>query len=145
MTALRASEVVQEARSWLGTPYVHQGRQKGAGVDCVGLMIGIARELRLYPSEALDALPTDYAKRPDGKMMRALLARYMTRVWPPEPGDWLHLAQIGQLPTHVGLVATERSMIHAFSEAGEVVEDPLRPAHVRVSKGAYRYRGVVDG
>ncbi len=27
-------EAVQEALTWLGTPYHHQGRIKGVGVDC---------------------------------------------------------------------------------------------------------------
>ena len=27
-------EAVQEALTWLGTPYHHQGRVKGVGVDC---------------------------------------------------------------------------------------------------------------
>jgi cell wall-associated NlpC family hydrolase len=31
--SIRAA-VVAEARSWLGTPFHHQGRVKAAGVDC---------------------------------------------------------------------------------------------------------------
>ncbi|RDD95564.1 peptidase, partial [Paracoccus pantotrophus] len=30
------SAVVQAARGWIGTPYVHQGSAKGAGTDCLG-------------------------------------------------------------------------------------------------------------
>ncbi len=40
-------EVVRVARTWLGTPYHHQGRVKGAGVDCAGLSVGVAKELGL--------------------------------------------------------------------------------------------------
>ena len=32
--------IVAEARTWLDTPYLHQGRRKGHGVDCLGLVIG---------------------------------------------------------------------------------------------------------
>ncbi len=37
------SDVVRTARTWLGTPYHHQGRLKGVGVDCAGLLIGVAQ------------------------------------------------------------------------------------------------------
>ena len=35
-------DVVKEARTWIGTPFVHQGRTKGLACDCLGLMIGVA-------------------------------------------------------------------------------------------------------
>lgn len=46
---LRALEI---ARTWIGTPYKHQARLKGAGCDCIGLVIGVWIEL--------------YGKVPDG-------------------------------------------------------------------------------
>lgn len=29
------------ARTWIGTPYVHQGSAQGAGADCLGLVRGV--------------------------------------------------------------------------------------------------------
>ena len=47
-------DVVRMARTWLGTPYHHQGRVKGAGVDCGGLVIGVARFLMIgFGAESL--------------------------------------------------------------------------------------------
>ena len=37
--------VVDAARGWLGTPYVHQASSKGSGADCLGLIRGIWREI----------------------------------------------------------------------------------------------------
>lgn len=42
MTAGEA--VVRAARSWIGTPYVHRASVKGAGCDCLGLVLGVRRE-----------------------------------------------------------------------------------------------------
>lgn len=39
----------QEARKWIGTPYCHQASRKGAGTDCLGLILGVWR--CLYGSE----------------------------------------------------------------------------------------------
>jgi NlpC/P60 family putative phage cell wall peptidase len=45
--------VVAQARLWLGTPYHHQGRRRGAACDCIGLILGVGRELgfKSLPSE----------------------------------------------------------------------------------------------
>ena len=40
MTTTR-TDVVAAAREWLGTPFHHQARLRGVGVDCVGLVIGV--------------------------------------------------------------------------------------------------------
>lgn len=37
------TDVVAEARRWLGTPYVHQASVRGAGCDCLGLVRGVWR------------------------------------------------------------------------------------------------------
>ena len=40
-------DVVREAKTWLGTPFHHQGRLKGVGVDCAGVIVCVAKELKL--------------------------------------------------------------------------------------------------
>lgn len=44
-------QIVASARSIIGTPYVHQGRVKGVGVDCVGTILIVAKELNLTQFE----------------------------------------------------------------------------------------------
>lgn len=53
------------ARSWLGTPYVHQASAKGRGADCLGLVRGVYRELLGHEPE----LPPPYT--PDWNERRA--------------------------------------------------------------------------
>ena len=36
---------VQEAITWLGTPYHHQGRVKGVGVDCGTLICEVHKKI----------------------------------------------------------------------------------------------------
>lgn len=45
MDEIDGMRVVEAARGWLGTPYVHQACLKGKGCDCVGLVRGVFREL----------------------------------------------------------------------------------------------------
>lgn len=41
--------VVDVAQSWVGTPYHHMARVKGAGVDCGQLLLGVFHEADLIP------------------------------------------------------------------------------------------------
>jgi hypothetical protein len=65
------AQVATQARAWIGTPFAHQHRARGVGVDCVGLVIGVARELGLVPS-CFDV--TGYGSVPDGVALPAQCA-----------------------------------------------------------------------
>ena len=41
----KTSDIIEAARSWIGTPYHHQASLKGVGVDCVGLIRGVYEEV----------------------------------------------------------------------------------------------------
>ncbi|MEO6710026.1 MAG: hypothetical protein ABIP42_10650 [Planctomycetota bacterium] len=98
------ADVVRIARSWLDTPYQHQQRMKGVGVDCAGLVIGVARELGIV---AADFDVTGYPQTPDGKSLLLLCDRFMRRVYPSEvqPGDVLVYQFHPKLgPQHMGIL-----------------------------------------
>lgn len=66
-----AQRIVAEAESYVGTPFLHQGRLKGLGIDCahfVANVINVARE-GADPIE----IPHNYKPREDGTIMMALL------------------------------------------------------------------------
>ena len=138
------AQVVAEARSWVGTPWMHQQRVKGIGIDCIGLIICVARDLGLSPP-GTDF--TGYGRRPDGKML-SLCDEHMVRIRRDDlqPGDVLVMA-IEHDPQHMGIVGDYRhgglSLIHAASKAGKVVETRLMFARNLVFRGAYALPGVV--
>lgn len=51
--------IVAAARCWIGTPYRHQARTKGAGCDCLGLVLGVWSEIYGAPPEAVPAYTAD--------------------------------------------------------------------------------------
>jgi NlpC/P60 family putative phage cell wall peptidase len=57
------ADVLAIARTWIGTPYRHQGAVKGVGCDCLGLIRGIWRELYGTEPEAVPAYAPDWAER----------------------------------------------------------------------------------
>lgn len=142
-------DVIVEARSWLHVPYIHQHRDRVAGVDCVGLLIGVARALGLVVP---DFDITGYERRPDGKAMLELCDRFMTRVplYDMRPGHALVL-RFDRDPQHIGIVGDYvhggLSLIHAYGTVdgkGKVVEHRLDPgSRVMSPIQAYALPGVL--
>lgn len=143
---------VAEARTWLRTPYVHQARLKGVGVDCIGLPIGVGRVLGLVPA---DWDITAYARQPDGHTLKSLCDLHMVRVLDLGElrlGDLaVQLLPRARAPQHFGIVADRvggegYTMIHAHGSEdgrGEVVEHGLTAAVLRRVVLAYRVPGVL--
>jgi hypothetical protein len=118
--------VVACARSFIGTPYQHQQRMKGVAVDCAGLVIGVARELKLV---APDFDVNGYTRQPDGSMLD-WCDRFMTPVRRDQlaPGHVVAIAFDAD-PQHVGIVGERRyghlTIIHSASALRCVVEHRL--------------------
>ncbi|MDX1974482.1 MAG: hypothetical protein SFT92_02275 [Rickettsiales bacterium] len=129
--------IVDCARSWIGTRFHHQGRLKctatdKGGVDCLGLLVGIARELELTmedgtPLSSLDQ--TDYTLTPDTDLLRQKLAQALLEIDPDDAslGDVLLLSMDGR-PQHMGIVSDTPhgyGLIHAYAPSRAVVEHEL--------------------
>lgn len=138
MSGLVADDVVAEARRWIGTPFHHQGRLLGVGVDCAGLVIGVAKALGLA-TDYQDC--TDYSRQPDGEMTRLLVAHLdRVRFTDRRGGDVVHVAW-SMIPQHVGILTNAGTLIHAYGERG-VVETTLSGQLLQGVRGVYRFRGI---
>lgn len=141
-------QIVEEARTWIGTPFVHQHRTKGVAVDCAGLVIGVARSLGLVPA---DFDFQGYSRLPDATSLVAICDQFMERIGRDQmqSGDLLAV-RFDQHPQHFGLLADYPlgglSIIHAASRYGRVLETRLifgtSPLAMKFVT-AYRLPGVV--
>jgi cell wall-associated NlpC family hydrolase len=117
------ADVVTQARTHLGTPWVHQGRQPGVGLDCVGLAVVVARELGIATPDA-----TGYGRHPDGVTLLATLRATGWAEVPPRAGC-VALMSFRRGPQHVGLLVPYLhgglGLLHALSTRGQVVEHRL--------------------
>ena len=123
-TATRA-EVIAAAREWLGTRWHHQGRLKGVGVDCAGLVIGVAHQLNLATFDI-----SNYDRVPDGNQLASICHAQMSRINAADlaPGDVMLMRFTGE-PQHLAFVGDypggELSIIHAYAFARKVIETRL--------------------
>lgn len=143
---------VAEARSWIGTPYVHQHDAKGVGCDCGGLLRGASIALGLLPTNYLDLLPQarGYSQKPDGVVMQRSCEQFFRRITVAEirPGDVL-LFRFGPHPQHTAIVADRPNgsgltMIHSLGPIHpcKVIEHGLDETWRRRIVAAYSIPGV---
>ncbi|MFG6517052.1 NlpC/P60 family protein [Sulfitobacter sp. 1A13496] len=124
--------LVQAARGWIGTPYVHQAATKGAGCDCLGLIRGLWRQLLGAEPEAVPAYSMDWSEPQGEERLWAAALRHMAVKGSDDaaPGDvLLFRMRQGAVAKHLGLqarVGASASFIHAYARHG-VVESPLSP------------------
>jgi len=130
------SAVVQAARGWIGTPYVHQASCRGAGCDCLGLLRGLWREIHGAEPEQVPAYSADWSDPSGEERLWATAARHLSdkKQENAAPGDvLLFRMRDGGVAKHVGLQADcgpAPTFIHAYSGRG-VVESPLTPPWAR--------------
>lgn len=135
------SDIVAEARSWLDTPFRHQGRVRGVGVDCAGVVVQVGQALGLVEYDT-----TNYGRQPVPSRMGEILDRYLVRILlqDVQPGDiyWMRFGD----PMHVAIASTledgRAGIIHAYSHIGRCVEHGLDVKWRRRIVRAYRYPGV---
>lgn len=111
-------QIIDAARSWIGTPYVHQASAKGAGCDCLGLIRGVWRELYGGEPEAPPAYTPDWnERRKDEPLLAAARRNMRERAGKTfEPGDVLIFRVAADGPAkHCGVASSEDKFIHAYA------------------------------
>ncbi len=114
--------IIDAARGWLGTPYVHQASARGAGCDCLGLIRGLWRELYGAEPEAPPPYTPDWNERHwnDGREETLLAAarRNLTERedFSFEPGDIVIFRVVAGGPAkHCGVATAPNRFIHAYA------------------------------
>lgn len=125
-------QVVQEALSWVGTPYLHQGLVKGkdGGVDCAMINIGVFRDFAKKIPASYDPRPYPmqwHLHRSEEKYLD-WFHRFGTEVDTPQLGD-IVLFKYGRTVSHSGIVVADDVMVHAYRQAGEVILENIS-AHI---------------
>lgn len=117
------ADVVASARSWVGTQYRHQGRGK-TGVDCIGLLVVVARELDLFEPETF--IPANYSRRPQDGLLERRVAQVCVQTLSPVAGCFalIHWSHTG--PAAHCAILTGENMVHSYQKVGEVVEHGYR-------------------
>jgi len=138
--AVRAA-IVGSALDWLGTPYRHQGRTRGVGCDCLGLLLGIWRDLYGDPPVAPPNYSRDWITGGDDDPLTDAAKQLMCRVdvQKARPGHILLFRwKPAQPARHCAVLAPDQTIIHAYERTG-VVRSVLVPAWNRRITAAFAF------
>ena len=114
----RRQAVVAEALNWVGTPYHHAARIKGAGVDCAMLPAAVYRAAGLIPDLAVDRYPP--AAWRNAERYLDIVIRHAAEVPAPTgPGD-LVLYRWGRCFAHGAIVIAWPEIVHAVIHVGVI-------------------------
>lgn len=124
-----SERMIAAARAHLGVRFTHQGRHRGEGLDCLGLLLVSAEQVGMA-FDGVRAMELDdraYGARPDTARLERKLATVLRPVHEPQPGDVLLLRVEGR-PQHLALVSDypqALGIIHAYAPARKVIEHRL--------------------
>jgi len=144
---LQSSLIVDEARAWIGTPYVHQMAVRSAGTDCLGLVRGVWRAVMGCEPEHPPAYSMDWSE-PQGQeqlwaaAMRHLIPKVASHA---ACGDViLFRMREGSVAKHLGIqseIGAAPGFIHAYCGHG-VVESPLSAPWARRIVARFQFPDV---
>ncbi|MFZ5615972.1 MAG: NlpC/P60 family protein [Pseudomonadota bacterium] len=142
---LSRNAIVAAARTWLGTPYLHQASAKGRGADCLGLVRGLYTELYGKEPEAPPPYTPDWnERRPCEEPLLSAARRHLReRGEDFLPGQILIFRIVKTGPAkHCGVVSGADHFIHAY--AGRcVVESWLSRWWIERIAGVFDFPGVL--
>lgn len=134
--------LVDEALTWLGTPYHHTGRVKGGGTDCGMLILQAFINTGLIADTEVEYYPIDWHLHRSAERYLGWVMRYCRRVEreTPFPGD-IVVYRYGRCISHGALVIDWPRMIHAYLGLGVVLADGNDADMQKRQSGIYSYWG----
>lgn len=134
LTVEKRAEIVRAAKEWLGTPYHHQARVKGAGADCAMFPLAVYQECGVLPK---DFQPPEYSVQwhlhHSEEIYLQTIAPFVREyaTWPwipasqPRPADFV-IFRFGRAYSHGAIVIEWPLIIHSYIPHGVLLGDAER-------------------
>ena len=120
-------DVLTELRGWLGTPYHHAARVKGAGVDCLMLLLEVYGRAGVFARMGVDVSLIEIPRYSRDIMLHRNeetylegVRRYAVETDQPDTGN-IALWKFGRIYSHAGVITDWPAIIHAYAPENMVV------------------------
>lgn len=133
--------LIREARSYLETTYHHQGRLKNVGIDCVGVIAGLAQFTGTKYEDVIGYDPLGLTVDLPAEFRKWFKEIPVDQA---KPGDILALWIRRPVEiVHVGL-KTDYGILHTHATVGKVVEHTLNERWGSRVVLAFQFSGIED-
>jgi NlpC/P60 family putative phage cell wall peptidase len=143
---LTRSQIIAEARAWVGTPYRHQASLQGVGCDCLGLVRGVWRAVIGSEPQVAPPYSRDWAEATGSETLAQAARAHLVEIEPAEflPGDVLLFRYRERYPAkHAAIATASALMVHAHDGAA-VAEVAIALWWRRRLAYAFQYPNVTD-
>jgi len=130
------TDYVDIARGYLGTPFRHQARLPGVGLDCAGVVVCALREAGREVEDV-----RAYGRIPAHGLFVKMVERHCERISVGDlrHGDLIMFAFRGE-PQHLAIYTAEGTLIHAYQDVKKVVEHDFDGVWRDRLRGCYRLK-----
>lgn len=134
-------EFLERARSYIGTPFKHRGRD-ASGLDCAGLIVRSLQDLGYDPFQKLV-----YGREPHKDGLRETVETNMGApieggIHVAKPGDFV-LMKFSREPHHLAIIGDHPmgglTVVHSYGDVGKVVEHIIDPVWKSRVISVYRF------
>jgi cell wall-associated NlpC family hydrolase len=117
---LQRNRVIEEARSWVGTPYHHLADVKGVGVDCAMILVRVYGDAGVIQPFDPRPYPRDWHMHRDAELYLGWLEKVGEPTDNPRPGD-VAVWRFGRCYSHGGVIVGDNQIIHSYIKQGVVI------------------------
>lgn len=133
------TDVAVEATNWLGTPYHHQARIKGAGVDCALLLCEVYHAAGIVPFIDPTPYPQNWHIHRNDERYLGFVTQYAKlSKEAPELGD-LILFKFGRAFSHACIYMGGERVIHSLVDHGVMLSSLWEPPLGRRETTVYTF------
>ena len=134
------TDIIDAARSCLGTPFKHQGRIKGRSLDCAGLVITVGRDVGVDLTDVIG-----YGRNPTGQLLESALDSQpelvrIVNIHNRQAGDILLMRFDGE-PQHLAIFEGT-NIIHSYAAVQKACEHLLTDEWANRIVRVYRFKGL---
>lgn len=111
MKSDQQNAIVDEALSWVGTPYHHMAHVKGAGCDCATFLAEVYRRTGIISDLKIEPYPEHWHLHQSRERYLEIVLKYCDPVETPQPGD-IAMYRLGRTVSHGAIVIDWPQIIH---------------------------------
>lgn len=137
------NDIIDAARECLDTKFLHQGRIVGVGLDCVGVVVHVAKRLNInhFDESGYSYMPTNGILEQTFEKQECL--ERISDILTIQKGDIL-MFRIAREPQHVAIFTGE-NIIHSYSSVEKVCEHSLEERWKSRIVRVYRFKDMQKG
>jgi cell wall-associated NlpC family hydrolase len=134
---MKQREIIRTARQFIGTPFIPQGRKRGVGVDCIGLLSCVAQINNLKLQDKKNYLPQQWA---GDKLLHEVQENFTPLANLENACILLIWFRRPCLPQHFAIYTDNKTIIHTTEDLKKVVEVNYDEQWIKRTHSIWRFR-----